>query len=76
MYHSKKNRTNKNRTKRGKKCMRGGKYKSNTIKKHSKWTTAVEAATQNFKKTGSIDSARAILRKQALSNARKLFGSI
>jgi len=58
-----KRKTNKNKTKKNK-------------SKSGKWTTAVDAATKTFKKTGSINLARATLRKQALSNARKLFGSI
>ena len=41
-----------------------------------KWTTAIEAAHATLSKTGSITAARKSLRKQALSNARKLFGSI
>jgi hypothetical protein len=49
--------------------MRGGKT-------GKKWTTAIEAAHQTLSKTGSISAAKKSLRKQALSNARKLFGSI
>jgi hypothetical protein len=49
--------------------MRGG-------KSGKKWTTAIEAAQGTLEKTGSINAARKSLRKQALSNARKLFGSI
>lgn len=41
-----------------------------------KWTTAIEAAQKTLSKTGSIQAARKSLRKQALTNARKLFGSI
>jgi hypothetical protein len=41
-----------------------------------KWTTAIEAAQHTLSKTGSIDKARSSLRKQALINARKLFGSV
>ena len=61
------NKNKKNKTKR----MRGGKNKSG-----KKWTTAISAASETLKKTGSIEKARQSLRKQALSNARKLFGSI
>ncbi len=50
----------------------GGKSK----KSGKKWVTAIEAAQSTLKKTGSIESARKSLRKQALTNARKLFGSI
>ena len=41
-----------------------------------KWKTAIDAAQATLKKTGSLKKARASLRSQALSNARKLFGSI
>lgn len=40
------------------------------------WTTAIAAASKTLEKTGSIIQARQSLRKQALSNARKLFGSV
>ena len=46
--------------------MRGGK----------KWTTALSAANKTLKKTGSLDKAKKTLNTQALSNARKLFGSV
>lgn len=49
----------------------GGKRKSG-----KKWTTAIEAAQKTLYKTGSYSAARKSLRKQALSNARKLFGSV
>jgi hypothetical protein len=52
--------------------MRGGKSK----KPGKKWTTAIDAAQKTLSKTGSIQAARKSLRKQALTNARKLFGSI
>lgn len=60
---SKKNRTRK---------MRGG--KKNKIGK--KWITAIDAATKTLEKTGSITAAKKSLKKQALFNARKLFGSV
>jgi len=41
-----------------------------------KWVTAIDAASKTLSKTGSISKARKTLRKQALSNARKLFGSV
>jgi hypothetical protein len=41
-----------------------------------KWTTAIEAAQKTLSKTGSFESARKSLRKQALTNARRLFGSV
>ena len=62
-----KSRVNRNKSRK----MRGGKNKSG-----KKWITAIEAAHDTLSKTGSIEAARKSLRKQALSNARKLFGSI
>jgi hypothetical protein len=66
--------SHRNRTlrRRGTKKRRGGK-KTRTGKK---WTTAIDAAGKTLKKTGNIEAARESLRKQALSNARKLFGAI
>lgn len=52
--------------------MTGGK-KSKSSKK---WLTAIDAASQTLERTKSISAARESLRKQALFNARKLFGSI
>ena len=52
--------------------MRGGK-KSKTGKK---WVTAIDAASATLEKTGSINAAKRSLKKQALFNARKLFGSV
>ena len=45
-------------------------------KSGKKWTTAIEAAQQTLNKTGSYQAARESLKKQALTNARKLFGSV
>jgi len=59
--------SNKNKSRR----MRGGKHTTG-----KKWTTAIEAAHKTLSKTGSINAARKSLKKQALANARKLFGSI
>jgi hypothetical protein len=41
-----------------------------------KWVTAIDAASATLKKTGSISAAKNSLKKQALFNARKLFGSV
>ena len=41
-----------------------------------KWVTAIEAAQNRLEETGSITAAKEVLRKQALTNARKLFGSV
>ena len=62
---SKKNACKKNRTIR-----RGG------SKTGKKWVTAIEAAHKTLEKTGSYSAARQSLKKQALTNARKLFGSV
>ena len=70
---TKSNKMKRNKTKRNKtKNIRGGK-KNNSGKK---WTTAISAASKTLKETGSIEKAKQSLRKQALSNARKLFGSV
>jgi hypothetical protein len=59
---------------------KGGKNKKNnkSIKNRQgkKWTTAIEAAHKTLTKTGSIFAAKKTLQKQALTNARKLFGSV
>jgi hypothetical protein len=52
--------------------MRGGK----TGKTGKKWTTAIDAAQKTLINTGSLQAAKKTLRKQALTNARKLFGSV
>ena len=44
--------------------------------KSRKWRTAIEVAQNTLTKTGSLAKARESLRSQALSNARKLFGSV
>ena len=45
-------------------------------KKGKKWTTAIDAAQKTLKKTGSLSKAKNSLRIQALTNARKLFGTV
>jgi len=50
--------------------------RKNKNKSGKKWTTAIEAATKTLEKTGSLTAAKKSLRKQALTNARKLFGSL
>jgi hypothetical protein len=54
----------------------GGKNLSKKTKTGKKWTTAIDAAQKTLSKTGSLEEARTTLKKQALTNARKLFGSI
>ena len=41
-----------------------------------KWVTAIDAANKTLSETKSISKAKKSLRKQALVNARKLFGSV
>ncbi len=64
-YHSRKNITRK---------FAGGKKRS--VKTGKKWTTAIAAAQKTLSKTGSLQAAKKSLKRQALTNARKLFGSI
>lgn len=52
------------------------KNNKNNKNKSKKWKTAFQAADVKFRKTKSIVEARKSLRQQALTNARKLFGSI
>lgn len=78
MHHTRRNRyKNKHSRRRRTRKMRGGgenvEYGGKTGKK---WTTAIDAAHATLAKTGSIRAAKKSLKKQALSNARKLFGSI
>jgi hypothetical protein len=56
--------------------MRGGKKSNRKTKTGKKWTTAIDAASHTLEKTGSISAAQKVLKKQALFNARKMFGSI
>ena len=62
---TRKNRTSSRRMKGGKKTKTG-----------KKWVTAIDAASHTLEKTGSIAAAKKSLKKQALFNARKLFGSV
>ena len=57
---------------------KGGKTRKNRGNKKTgkKWVAAIEAAQKKFKETGSIAAARKSFKKQALTNARKLFGSV
>jgi hypothetical protein len=45
-------------------------------KKKEKWETAIQAARKTLKQTGSLEKAKLALNKQALFDARKLFGSV
>jgi hypothetical protein len=57
-------------------------FKNNKTKKTKggktgkRWVTAIEAAAHTLKSTGSFKAATKSLKKQALYNAKKLFGSI
>jgi len=51
-------------------------YGGKKAKTGKKWVTAIDAASHTLNKTGSIAAAKKTLKKQALFNARKLFGSI
>jgi hypothetical protein len=52
------------------------KNKRKHSKSKKKWVTAVDAAQNALKRTGSLSKARSALRVQAFNNARKLFGSV
>lgn len=56
----------------------GGKKSNKKIGKKTgkKWITAIDAAQKTLYETGDLEAAKRSLRKQALNNARKLFGSI
>lgn len=68
--HTRRHRSRRNKTR---KLVGGKKWGGKTGKK---WTTAIEAAQKTLDATGSLSAARRSLKKQALTNARKLFGSI
>lgn len=51
-------------------------YKRYGGKPGKKWVTAIDAAQKTLHKTGSLSSAKKTLKKQALTNARRLFGSV
>lgn len=64
------------KTKRNFKSKKNSRKKHNRTKSGKKWLTAVEAAQQTLNKTGSLHAARKSLKRQALINAKKLFGSV
>ena len=65
------------RNKISKKKFFGGKNKKTQKRKSGKkWESAIDAAQKTLTQTGSLTKARLILRKQALSNARRLFGAV
>ncbi len=53
-----------------------GTRKKNRTRSSRKWLTAIDAAQNTFKKTGSFSQAKRALNAQALSNARRMFGSV
>ena len=63
-------------TRRNRRLKRNRTRKISGGKAGKKWVTAIDAASKTLSKTGSISKARKTLRKQALTNARKLFGSV
>ena len=52
------------------------KSRKNKRTKSKSWMTAVDAAQETLKRTGSLSKARMALRIQAAKNARKLFGYV
>jgi 3-methyladenine DNA glycosylase AlkD len=68
--------TYKNKSKRNYVNKRKNKTLKRPSKQGKKWVTAIEKAQKTLMRTGSIQSAKASLKKQALVNARKLFGSV
>jgi hypothetical protein len=68
-------------TTRDKKARMGGnksrkQRKTLKTKTGKRWTSAISAASKTLTKTKSLTAARESLRRQALSNARKLFGAV
>jgi hypothetical protein len=63
-------------TRRNKFSKRNRTKRQRAGKTGKKWVTAIDAANKTLSKTGSIKAARSSLKKQALTNARKLFGSV
>jgi hypothetical protein len=59
-----------------KRYKRSKQNKTKKMRSGRKWVTAIEAASKTLTNTGSIVAARQSLRKQALYNARKMFGSV
>jgi hypothetical protein len=64
------------RNKNSKRKFSGKNRRTQKNRSGKKWQTAIEAAQTTLTKTGSLNKARITLRKQALSNARRLFGAV
>jgi hypothetical protein len=76
---TKHNRFNKIKNNKNNKTKKNLKSVTNSLSlktKGKKWVTAIEAAQNTLKTTNSLSKAKLALKKQALFNARKLFGSI
>ena len=71
--NSRKHRT---RKMRGGSILQGLNSGGKTGKTGKKWTTAIAAAQKTLSKTGSLQAAKNTLKRQALTNARKLFGAV
>lgn len=71
---TKRNKTFKRKNRKYRKTLKNS--KKNSKKNGKKWITAIEAAQNTLSKTGNIEAAKKSLRQQALTNARKLFGSV
>ena len=65
-----------NRTKKYRRNSKSHARSRKNRKTPKKWVTAITAATKTLGKTKSLYAARESLRKQALFNAKQLFGSI
>ena len=76
IYNMKSRRLHKTRHRKTKKHMSRKMIGGKKNKSSKRWLTAIDAASQTLEKTKSITAARESLRKQALVNARRLFGSI
>jgi hypothetical protein len=68
-------------TRRDKKGRMGGnksrkQRKTPKTKTGKRWTSAISAASKTLTQTRSLTAARESLRRQALLNARKLFGAV
>ena len=69
-------RSNKTKTKNRKKNYKTRSRRfTQTKSKTPKWVTALAAAKKSLRSTGSVKKARETLRRQALINAKKLFGA-
>jgi hypothetical protein len=68
-------------TRRNKKALMGRnksrkQHRTLKTKTGKRWTSAISAASKTLTQTRSLTAARESLRRQALLNARKLFGAV